>query len=141
MKSESETHPSTVPRIFLTLGALNMALTVGLGAAGMHGLKAQLMANDPGGWFQTALNYHQMHSIGLLALGLATLRFRINRWLILAGLLLVMGIVLFSGNLYLRSVAGIHLFHAVIPVGGMAYIAGWLCFAIGTWIGCRKEGG
>jgi uncharacterized membrane protein YgdD (TMEM256/DUF423 family) len=124
-----------IPRSFLTLGALNMALTVGLGAAGMHGLKAVLAANDPGGWFETALHYHQIHSLGLLAIGLAMLHVRINRWLSGAGLLLLVGIVLFSGNLYLRSIAGIHIFHAVTPLGGMAYIAGWLCFAVGIWRG------
>lgn len=124
-----------ISRWFLTLGALNMALTVGLGAAGMHGLKAVLAASDPGGWFQTALHYHQIHSLGLLAIGLAMLHFRINRWLTGAGLFLLVGIVLFSGNLYLRSIAGIHIFHAVTPLGGMAYIAGWLCFAVGIWGG------
>lgn len=121
----------TLSRWFLILGALNMAFTVGLGAAAAHGLKALLAANDPGGWFQMALHYHQIHSLGVLATGATLLRVPANRWLIGAGLLLLGGMVLFSGNLYLRSIASIHFFHAVLPLGGMAYIAGWLCYAIG----------
>lgn len=120
-------------RWFLILGALNMALTVGLGAAGMHGLKAQIAASDAADWFQTALHYHQLHSLGLLIIGLAMLRIPTNRWLNGSGLLLLAGMLLFSGNIYLRTIAGIHAFHTVTPLGGMAYIAGWLCFAIGIW--------
>jgi uncharacterized membrane protein YgdD (TMEM256/DUF423 family) len=123
----------TLARWFLILGALNMALTVGLGAAGMHGLKGHLATNDPGGWFQTALQYHQLHALGLMVIGLATARILANRWLALSGLLLLAGIVLFSGNLYLRSIAGIHTFHAVTPLGGGAFILGWLMFALGAW--------
>jgi uncharacterized membrane protein YgdD (TMEM256/DUF423 family) len=123
----------TLARWFLVLGALNMALTVGLGAAGMHGLKAQIAANDPGGWFHTALHYHQLHALGLMVIGLAVARLPANRWLASSGMLLLAGIVLFSGNLYLRSIAGVHLFHAVTPLGGGAFILGWLMFALGAW--------
>jgi uncharacterized membrane protein YgdD (TMEM256/DUF423 family) len=123
----------TFARVLLILGAFNMALTVGLGAAGMHGLKAHLAANDSGGWFQTALHYHQLHALGLLAVGVAMLHVLPNRWLTGSGLLMLAGLVLFSGNLYLRSIAGIHVFHAVTPVGGGAFILGWFAFALGIW--------
>lgn len=108
-----------------------------LGAAGMHGLKAHLAANDPGGWFQAALLYHQLHALGLLAVGLTAALMPASRWLAAAGWLLCAGIVLFSGNLYLRSLAGIHAFHAVTPVGGLAFILGWLLYAVGAWRGGR----
>ena len=116
----------------MVLGALNMALTVALGAAGRHGLAANLAAHDPGSWFPTALTYHQLHSIGLLVIGLTLARCPSSRWLALSGIALLLGIVLFSGNLYLRSLAGIHTFHVVTPMGGMAFILGWLSFAIGV---------
>ncbi|MDP2170636.1 MAG: DUF423 domain-containing protein [Rhodocyclaceae bacterium] len=119
-------------RWFLILGALNLALSVALGAAGMHALKAQLASNDPAGWFQTALHYHQLHALGLLVVGLAVARVPACRWFAWCGWVLLAGIVLFSGNLYLRSIAGIHAFHAAIPFGGGAFILAWLLFAGGA---------
>ena len=119
-------------RFLLVLGALNLALTVALGAAGMHGLKAQLAANDPGGWFDAALRYHQLHALGLLAVGLVLARLQRSAWMVTAGMLMLAGIGLFSGSLYLRSIAGIHVFHAVTPFGGAAFILAWLSFAWGV---------
>lgn len=119
-------------RWFLFLGALNAAMAVALGAAGAHALKAQLAVADPGGLFPLALQYHQMNALGLVAAGLAVGRFPAVRAFAWSGWLLLAGIVLFSGNLYLRSIAGIHGLHAVTPFGGLAFIAGWLAFAAGA---------
>ena len=118
-------------RWFLFLGGLNAAIAVALGAAGTHALKAQLALNDPAGWFAIALQYHQYHSLGLILIGLVVGRFPPSKWFTCAGWLMLLGLLLFSGNLYLRSLAGIHALHAVIPVGGAALIASWLLFAIG----------
>jgi uncharacterized protein (TIGR03382 family) len=51
---------------------------------------------------------------------------------------MVVGLMLFSGNLYLRSLAGFHELHAVTPVGGGAFLAGWLAFAVGVLIHRRR---
>lgn len=123
----------TATRWFLALGALNLALSVALGAAGMHGLKPLLEQNDPAGWFRTALHYHQLHALGLLVVGLTIERTHTHRWLLAAGVMLLIGILLFSGNLYLRSIAGIHVLHAVTPFGGASFILGWLLLAVGAW--------
>ena len=118
-------------RWFLVLGGFNAAIAVALGAASTHALKALLASNDPAGWFTVALQYHQYHSLGLILVGLVAGRFSSSKWFAWAGWLMVLGILLFSGNLYLRSLAGVHALHAAIPVGGAALIASWLLFAIG----------
>ncbi len=116
---------------FLALGAINAAIAVALGAASTHLLKGQLALNDPSGWFSIALQYHQYHALGLMLVGLAALRFPLSRWFMWAGLLMLLGIVLFSGCLYWLSLVGRTPFHAAIPFGGAAFIAAWVLFAIG----------
>ncbi len=116
---------------FLVLGAINAAIAVALGAAGVHALKGQLALSDPAGWFAVALQYHQYHSLGLILVGLTAIRFPASRVFAWAGWLMLSGIILFSGNLYLLSLTGIQVTHAAIPVGGAAFIMAWLLFAIG----------
>jgi uncharacterized membrane protein YgdD (TMEM256/DUF423 family) len=122
-------------RLFLVIGALAMALAVALGAAASHALRERLAA-DAGGWFAIALQYHQLHALGLMIVGLAAARSP-SRWFIAAGWLLIGGLLLFSGNLYLRSLLGIHELRALTPYGGMAFIGGWLCVVIGALRGSR----
>jgi uncharacterized membrane protein YgdD (TMEM256/DUF423 family) len=117
---------------FLALGAVNAALATALSAAATHALRDLIAANDPAGWFAIALEYHRYHAFGLIAVGLAATIFPSSRWFAAAGWLLLAGIVLFCGNLYLRSVAGIHALHAVTPFGGGAFILAWLAFAVGA---------
>ena len=116
---------------FLVLDGINAAFAVALGAAGTHVLKALLTLNDPSGWFAVALQYHQYHALGLVLVGLAALRNPSSRWFSFAGLLMLLGIVLFCGNLYWLSLAGSAPLHLAIPVGGGAFIAAWLLFSIG----------
>ena len=118
-------------RWFLVLGALNAGIAVALGAAGTHALKAQLASTDPAGWFSVALQYHQYHSLGLILVGMAAERFPASRWFAWTGWLMLLGILLFSGSLYLLSLAGIPAMHALIPIGGVAFIVAWLLFAVG----------
>lgn len=113
-------------RIFLAFGALSAAVSVALGAAAAHAL-AERLANTLV-WFQTALQYHQFHALGLVLVGLCALRHP-SRWASAAGWLMIAGTLLFSGNLYLRSLADFHALHAVTPFGGAAFILGWCALA------------
>ena len=117
-------------RFFLFLGALSAAASVALGAAAAHTLAERATAFQA--WFHTALQYHQFHALGLLIAGLVAARLPSSRWSMSAGTLMVLGTLLFSGNLYLRSLADFHALHALIPFGGGAFILAWLALAIGV---------
>jgi uncharacterized membrane protein YgdD (TMEM256/DUF423 family) len=115
-------------KLFVILGALAAALGVALGAFGAHALKARLSADMLAVW-QTAVQYHLWHALGLVAIGLlaqhlpASFLVRLGGWLILAG------IVLFSGSLYVLALSGTRWLGAVTPFGGACFIAGWLAVA------------
>jgi uncharacterized membrane protein YgdD (TMEM256/DUF423 family) len=117
-------------RTLATAGIL-LALATVLGAFGAHALKAQL-SPDRLQVYETAVRYHFFNALGLLGIGL-TLRF-VNvpavRW---ATLLVLIGIVLFSGSLYALTFGAPRLVGIVTPVGGLALITGWICFAAGVW--------
>jgi len=119
-------------RGFLAVGGLNAAIAIALGAAGTHALKDLLASTDPAGWFALAQQYHQYHALGLILVGFAAERFPASRWFSWAGWLMLAGIFLFSGSLYLLSLFGIHAVHALIPFGGASFIVAWLLFAVGV---------
>lgn len=115
----------------LAIAGLLLALATVFGAFGAHALKAQL-SPDRLQVYETAVRYHFFHALGLLGIGLA-LRFMdapSMRW---AAVLVIVGIVLFSGSLYALTFGAPRLLGIVTPFGGVALIAGWICFAVGTW--------
>lgn len=119
-------------KIFLLLGSLNSMLAVVLGAFGAHALKAKL-SPELLSVYQTAVQYHFYHALGLLAVGVLILWTPSNIWLKYSGGALLAGIVLFSGSLYLLSVTGVRALGAITPVGGLCFIVGWLLLAIAVW--------
>jgi uncharacterized membrane protein YgdD (TMEM256/DUF423 family) len=122
-----------VDRLFVVLGSLSAFLAVGLGAFGAHALKAR-MAPDLLIVFETAVRYQMYHALALLAVGWAC-----TRWpgtaVSAAGWLFVIGTVLFSGSLYALSLSGLRWLGAITPVGGLAFLGGWLCLAWAAWKG------
>jgi uncharacterized membrane protein YgdD (TMEM256/DUF423 family) len=115
----------------LAIAGLLLALATIFGAFGAHALKAQL-SPDRLQVYETAVRYHFFHALGLLGIGL-TLRFidvGLIRW---AAVLVLAGIILFSGSLYALTFGAPRPFGIVTPFGGLTLIAGWISFAIGAW--------
>lgn len=115
----------------IAIGAANAALAIAFGAFGAHALKARLVPDMLAIW-HTAFQYHIAHSLGLILAGLVMTHRSDSRALRASGWLMVVGIVLFSGSLYILSVTGIRGFGAITPFGGIAFIAAWISFAVGA---------
>ena len=119
-------------RIVLTLGAVAAFLGVALGAFGAHALRARLSEQLLSTW-ETAVQYHLVHSLGVLILGLTLLHggpSPLLRWS--AGFMLA-GMVLFSGSLYLLCLTGVRWLGAVTPLGGTALLVAWVLFGVAVW--------
>jgi uncharacterized membrane protein YgdD (TMEM256/DUF423 family) len=112
-------------------GAIFMALAVVLGAFGAHALKTRLSPEMLQA-YKTGVEYQFYHSLGLLLIGV--IGFHINsKWIRWSGILLMAGIILFSGSLYVLSISGLKVLGAVTPFGGLSFVAGWICLATGIW--------
>ena len=102
------------------------------GAFGAHALKNRL--DDYAlGVFETAVQYHFYHSLALLAVGILALSLPDSSLLRSSGWLFTVGLVVFSGSLYVLSLSGVHWLGAITPFGGLALIAGWACLAAAAW--------
>jgi uncharacterized membrane protein YgdD (TMEM256/DUF423 family) len=117
-------------KLFLVIGSACAALGVILGAFGAHALKSRLPETLLAAW-QTGVLYHLVHSLGLMVIGAALLHFPASALIRASGWLMLAGIVLFSGSLYLLSAAGMRWLGPATPVGGAAFILAWLLFAAG----------
>jgi uncharacterized membrane protein YgdD (TMEM256/DUF423 family) len=122
-------------RVFVTLGALSAFLAVAAGAFGAHALRERLSASllDT---FQTGATYQMYHALALVGVGLILhTRFAVDGspWLSAAGWLFVAGSILFSGSLYLLALTDTRWLGAITPLGGVAFLLGWLALAGGVW--------
>jgi len=121
-------------RLFISIGALSAFLAVAAGAFGAHALRDRLAANllDT---FQTGATYQMYHALALIAVGLLLGRFSVegSPWLSAAGWLFVAGTLLFSGSLYLLALTDTRWLGAITPLGGVAFLLGWIAVAVGVW--------
>jgi uncharacterized membrane protein YgdD (TMEM256/DUF423 family) len=115
-------------RWFLVLGAISACTSVVFSAAFAH---LPVFAGGVPTAVQTALSQQQFHSLGLLFTGLALRVCGASRWLLAAGGLMLVGLLLFSFNLYARHVLAWDALRALVPWGGMAWILAWLALAMG----------
>ncbi|MHA6529458.1 DUF423 domain-containing protein [Paenibacillus sp. BAC0078] len=115
-------------RRFIAWGALLAMLSVAIGAFGAHMLKP-VISEDYLQVYETGVHYHMIHALGLILIGLVAGQWGESSRLLWAGRLLALGIILFSGSLYVLSITGIKVLGAITPLGGVCFIAGWLCLA------------
>ena len=113
---------------FLLIGSVAGFLAVAIGAFGAHGLRSRL-SPDMLAVFETGVRYHMYHALALLATALVMERMG-GRLMVCAGWSFTVGIVLFSGSLYLLALTGVTILGAITPLGGLAFLIGWACLAI-----------
>lgn len=118
-------------RIFVLLGSINAFVAVAFGAFGAHGLRDRLDPHLLAVW-QTGVTYHLAHALGLVLIGVLAQRHAESVYIRWAGWLLVAGIILFSGSLYLLALTGIRTFGVITPIGGVALLGGWAALAAAT---------
>jgi uncharacterized membrane protein YgdD (TMEM256/DUF423 family) len=117
-------------KLFIVLGSINAFLAVALGAFGAHALKSRLTASNMLDVYQTGVHYHLIHALALLAVALLSDKLGGSSLVSASGWALFVGIILFSGSLYVLSLTGIKPLGAITPFGGVAFLAGWVMLAL-----------
>jgi uncharacterized membrane protein YgdD (TMEM256/DUF423 family) len=124
-------------KLFLQIAAITGALAVGLGAFGAHALK-KLVSDVAVNIFETGVRY-QFYHVFALALSAVLYKEFSNKWMIWSGNLFILGMVLFSGSLYMLTYIkasvkpGMDWIGIITPFGGLAFIAGWVCMFISVF--------
>jgi uncharacterized membrane protein YgdD (TMEM256/DUF423 family) len=116
-------------KVFIILGAINAFLAVALGAFGAHGLEGKLEPKYLETW-KTGVTYQMFHATGILIIGVLLGKLPANALLSWSGWLMVIGVILFSGSLYVLSVTKISILGAVTPFGGLAFLVAWILLIV-----------
>jgi uncharacterized membrane protein YgdD (TMEM256/DUF423 family) len=121
--------------VWIACGAVLASTAVAAGAVGTHVLKETVKLEPAAlATYDVAVRYQMYHALGLIFVGL--LAARSTTWLVpAAGIAFGLGIVLFSGGIYAWLATGIKPFVHVVPIGGTAWIIGWLLLAAGALSG------
>ena len=115
-------------KTFMFVGAVMGFVGVALGAFGAHGLRGRL-SPDMLAVFETGVRYHMYHALALLATAALVPRLD-GRAVTIAGWSFTTGIVLFSGSLYALALSGVTVLGAITPLGGVAFLVGWISLAV-----------
>ncbi|BDX18407.1 DUF423 domain-containing protein [Halopseudomonas oceani] len=116
----------------LLLASLSGFTGVALGAFAAHGLRGKLSENMLN-VFQTGVSYQLWHTMALIGVALLLLRSPDSTLLKATGVLFALGIVLFSGSLYLLTLSGIGKLGMITPLGGVLWLVAWLCLGLAVW--------
>lgn len=122
-------------RKYVSIGALMTMLAVMIGAFGAHGLKPMLSADDMK-VYETGVQYHMIHALGILLVAVLANIWGESAKLKWGARLLLIGIILFSGSLYVLSITGVKALGIITPFGGISFIAGWIMVA---WAGFTQK--
>lgn len=114
--------------LIIALGAFNAFIAVAAGAFAAHGLK-EILSAEYISTFKTAADYQMMHGIGMMLIGLLN-RQQVTRYNIMAAFIMLAGIILFSGSLYLLTLTGIKWLGIVTPFGGTCFLVAWLMLCL-----------
>ncbi|WP_433745522.1 DUF423 domain-containing protein [Falsibacillus pallidus] len=116
-------------KTFIIIGAINAFLSVALGAFGAHGLEGKLSQKYMDIW-HTAVQYQMFHALGIIAIGIVAGNYASSQLLTWSGWLMLIGIILFSGSLYVLSLTKISVLGAITPLGGLGFLAGWILLIV-----------
>ena len=119
-------------KLFVCFGSLSALLGVALGAFGSHGLKTRVTPEMLTTW-NTGVHYHLVHALGLILIGILCQMIPEVPLVRTAGWFIVAGTILFSGSLYVLVLSNIRGFGLITPLGGIAFLFGWLLLAIAVW--------
>lgn len=111
---------------FLSIAALLGVLSVSIGAFGAHGLHDLLVRNNRIDTFETAVKYQFYHTLVMVIIGFVLRQYGFNSNLNWACIFFLVGIIIFSGSLYILCLTNIKWLGAITPIGGLAFILGWV---------------
>jgi len=117
---------------YFAIGAINAAIAIALGAFGAHGLEKHL-SDHYIEIFETGVRYHMYCALGLMLIALFAKQIGASKLALNGGRLIVAGIVLFSGSLYVLSLSGESKLGIITPFGGVALLAGWACVIVAAF--------
>ncbi|WII36231.1 DUF423 domain-containing protein [Paenibacillus thiaminolyticus] len=116
-------------RRYAMIGSLNMLLSVALGAFGAHIMQARLTPERMA-TYETAVQYHMAHALGLILIAILADKLQDQKKVQWSARLLFTGMIIFSGSLYLLCFTGFSMLGAITPIGGVAFLIGWLMLAL-----------
>jgi uncharacterized membrane protein YgdD (TMEM256/DUF423 family) len=116
-------------KTFIIIGAINAFLAVALGAFGAHGLEGKIPEKYLEVW-KTGVTYQMFHALGLIAIGIIARNIQGSSLMSWSGWLMFIGIILFSGSLYVLSVTRISVLGAITPIGGVAFLVSWVFLTV-----------
>ena len=122
-------------KLIIILAGLNGFLAVSIGAFAAHILRDRL-SPELLNTFQTGVQYHMYHALGLFGIGLLMLNFPTSNLLRISAYLMIAGIVLFSGSLYLLSITGTKWLGAITPLGGLCFLTAWVLI---VWFAAKQK--